>query len=84
MFEGRMIAIAGAVLGIVLGLLLCWAQIHFGLVKLGNTSGAFIIDAYPVSVHFWDIVLVFFTVLAVGWMAVWYPVRHLSKRLLGE
>ena len=84
MIEGRMIAAAGAVLGIILGLLLCWLQIRFGLVRLGNTSGAFIIDSYPVSVHFWDIVLVFVTVIAIGWVAVWYPVRHLSKRLLDE
>ena len=82
LFEGRMIAAAGALLGIVLGLLLCILQQHFGLVRLGNSSGSFIIDAYPVSVHFWDIVIVFFTVIAVGWLSVWYPVRHLSKRLL--
>ena len=82
LFEGRMIAAAGALLGIILGLLLCALQQHFGLVRLGNSSGSFIIDAYPVSVHFWDIVIVFFTVIAVGWLAVWYPVRHLSKRLL--
>ena len=84
MFEGRMIAAAGAVLGIILGLLLCWIQQTFGIVSLGRSSGAFVVDAYPVSVHFWDIILVFVTVIAVGWIAVWYPVRHLSKRLLGD
>ena len=84
MFEGRMIAAAGAILGIILGLLLCWLQQTFGLVSLGRSSGAFVVDAYPVSVHFWDIILVFLTVIAVGWIAVWYPVRHLSKRLLGD
>ncbi len=84
LFEGRMIAAAGAVIGIALGLLLCWLQQRFGLVGLGSTSGAFIVDAYPVSVHFWDIIIVFFTVLAVGWLAVWYPVHHLSSRLLSD
>ena len=84
MVEGRMIAAAGAVLGIILGLLLCWIQQTFGIVSLGRSSGAFVVDAYPVSVHFWDIILVFVTVIAVGWIAVWYPVRHLSKRLLGD
>ena len=84
LFEGRMIAAAGAVIGIFLGLLLCWLQQRFGLVGLGSTTGAFVVDAYPVSVHFWDIIIVFFTVLAVGWVAVWYPVRHLSKRLLSD
>jgi lipoprotein-releasing system permease protein len=84
MFEGRMIATAGAFLGILLGLLLCWLQQTFGLVSLGSSSGSFVVDAYPVSVHFWDIVVIFFTVIAVGWVAVWYPVRHLSRRLLEE
>ena len=82
MFEGRMIAVAGAVLGIILGLLLCWIQIQFGVVSLGRSSGSFVVDAYPVSVHASDIALVFVTVLVVGWIAVWYPVRHLSKRLI--
>lgn len=84
MIEGRMIAMAGAVIGIVLGLLLCWVQHTFGVVALGGSSGSFVVDAYPVSVHFWDIVIVFFTVVAVSWLAVWYPVRYLSKRLLGR
>ena len=82
MFEGRMIAVAGAVLGIALGLLLCWLQIRFGIVSLGKSSGSFVVDAYPVSVHASDIILVFVTVLVVGWIAVWYPVRYLSKRLI--
>ena len=83
LFEGRMIAAFGAVLGIGIGLLLCWLQQKYGLVALGESSGSFVVNAYPVSVHPWDIVLVFFTVLAVGWLAVWYPVRYFSKRLLG-
>ena len=83
MFEGRMIAIIGAVAGLLIGLLLCWAQTVFGLVGFGSSAGSFIVDAYPVSVHFADILLVFFTVVAVGWLAVYYPVKYLSRRLLG-
>ena len=29
-----------------------------------------------------DVAIVFFTVIAVGWIAVWYPVRYMSRRLL--
>ena len=36
----------------------------------------------PVSVHVGDLVIVFLTVLVVGWAAVWWPVRYLSRRLL--
>ena len=81
LFEGRLISFIGAVSGIVLGVLLCWLQQTFGLISLG-AAGSFIVDAYPVSVHWEDVVLIFFTVLAVGFLSVWYPVRYLSRRLL--
>lgn len=82
LFEGRMISVIGAVIGIAFGLLLCWIQQQYGLVRLGSTEGSFIVDAYPVSVHPWDVVLIFITVLLIGFLAVWYPVRYFSRRLL--
>ena len=84
LFEGRMISMAGAVVGVVVGLLLCWLQQTFGLVRLGDSSGSYVVDAYPISVHPWDIVLIFVTVILVGWIAVWYPVRVISKNKLKE
>jgi lipoprotein-releasing system permease protein len=82
LFEGRMISVIGAVLGILIGLLLCWLQQEYGLVRLGDSDGSFIVNAYPISVHYIDVFFIFITVIAVGWLAVWYPVRYLSKRLL--
>ena len=82
LFEGRMISAIGAVAGIVVGLTLCWLQQEYGLVGLGSSSGSFVVDAYPVSVHPEDIFVVLATVICVGWLAVWYPVRYFSKRLL--
>ena len=82
LFEGRMIAAAGAVAGIAAGLLLCWLQQCFGIVALGSQQGAFVVDAYPVSVHPGDIVAVFLTVLATSFVAVWYPVHYFARRLL--
>lgn len=82
LLEGRMISLAGALAGIIIGLLLCWLQQTYGIVRLGNSSGNFVIDAYPISVHPWDIILIFFTVVIVGWLAVWYPVRYMSRKLV--
>ena len=82
LFEGRMISAIGAIIGILLGLGLCWAQQQFGIVGLGSSSGNFVVNAYPVSVHPEDIVLVFVTVLVVGFLSVWYPVHYFSRRLL--
>lgn len=82
LFEGRLISLIGAVTGVLLGLLLCWLQQQFGIVALGQSSGTFVVDAYPVSVHPGDVLVVFLTVVAVGFLAVWYPVRYFSRRLL--
>lgn len=83
LFEGRLISAIGAAIGIIVGLLLCWLQQTYGLVALGSSSGMFIVDAYPVSVHYEDVLIVFVTVIAIGWLAAWYPVRMLSRKLIG-
>lgn len=84
LLEGRLITLFGALTGIALGLLLCFLQQRFGLISLGGGNGAFVVDAYPVSVHATDIFLIFGTVIAVGFLSVWYPVRYLSRKLLGK
>ena len=81
LFEGRMISFIGAVAGVLIGLALCLIQQEYGVISLGQ-SGSFIVDAYPVSVHAWDVIAVFVTVLVVGFLSVWYPIRYLSRRLL--
>lgn len=82
LYEGRLISTLGAVTGLLVGLFLCWLQQQFGIIKMGTTSGMFLVDAYPVSIYFTDLLLVFFTVLLIGYAALWYPIRYLSKRLL--
>ena len=82
LFEGRLISLFGALAGIVFGLLLCYLQQRFGIISLGGGSGSFIVDAYPVSVHATDVILIFVTVIAVGFLSVWYPVHYLTRRLL--
>lgn len=86
LLEGCLISFIGALVGVVLGLVLCLVQQEFGIISLGSgdTTGAFVVDAYPVSVHFSDVVLVLATVLVIGFLSVLYPVRYLSRRLLGH
>ena len=80
--EGWLISIIGAAIGVLLGLAVCWVQQQYGIVSLGKSAGAFIIDAYPVSVHYSDVLLVFITVVVVGFLSVLYPVRYALKREL--
>lgn len=76
--EGRLIALSGAVAGILLGVFLCLLQQKFGLIALGN-NGTFLVDAYPVSVHLTDVLLVLFTVIVIGFLCVWYPVKRMCR-----
>ena len=81
--EGWLISIIGSGIGIILGTLISLAQEHFGLIKIGG-SGTFIIDAYPVHYQFPDILLVWFTVLMIGYFAAYVPAGKISNDYLGE
>lgn len=83
-YEGWLISIIGATCGILLGLLVCWIQQEFGVVSLGQSSGSFVVDAYPVSVHYWDVALIFVTVVIVGFVSVLYPVRYATRKAMRE
>ena len=75
---GLLIAMLGAGLGFVLGLLLCWAQVQFHLVPLQGSS--FVVSYYPVSVQWTDVVLVMVTVLLVATLASWFPARRAAMQ----
>lgn len=79
--EGWLISLVGSMLGIFLGTGFSWLQQRFGLIKLSG-SGSFIIDAYPVRIEGWDIVLIWITVLFIGWIAARYPVAQISRKYL--
>ncbi len=76
--EGNLISLLGALFGIAIGVALCWAQQHYGLIAMGQSEGAFIVEAYPVVVKVWDLLLILFTVVIVSALVVWYPVRKLT------
>ena len=82
LLEGMLISSLGAVLGLLLGAILCWLQLRFGLIGLGSDANAFIVPAYPVKMVALDFIAVFFTVFLIGLMAAWYPVRQISRKYL--
>ncbi|MDR2928352.1 MAG: FtsX-like permease family protein [Cytophagaceae bacterium] len=77
--EGWFISLAGAVCGIVFGIVLIWLQQTFGLVSFG-AEGNYVVNAYPVVLKWFDIFIVFITVSTMGLIAAWYPVRVLVRR----
>jgi len=78
LFEGWMISAVGAVVGISLGTLLCLLQEHVGFLKLGS---GYVVEAYPVVTNLTDSMLVLVTVLIMGFLAAYYPVRYISKEI---
>lgn len=81
LYEGWLITFIGILSGILLGLILTLLQQHFGLLRLSNIPGAYIIDAYPVIVRAADILIVFTVVSVIGLLTVLYPVNNLRKKL---
>ena len=86
LLEGILITFVGAVVGIIGGLILCFVQQEYGIIALGygDSANSFVVDSYPVKVLIYDVLLVFITVLVVGFVSVIYPTRYLTHRLLSK
>ena len=78
-FEGAIISAMGAVIGIIAGVALTLAQQHFGLISMGG-AGEFIVESYPVKIIPGDVAATFITVIVVGFITVWLPVKALTRK----
>ena len=77
LYEGWMTSTLGAIAGLVIGLAICLIQEHFGLLKLGSGT-EYIISTYPVHVQPMDIIVIGVTVILIGFVAAWFPVRKVN------
>lgn len=84
LFEGMLISLSGALAGIITGGLISLLQQEFGIIKLGQGEGSFIIDTYPVQVEMLDFAYVFITVFLIAYFAAWLPVRRISRKYLEQ
>lgn len=80
LFEGWLISLLGAVIGTILGIIVCWAQIRFEIITF--PEGSFAVTGYPVQIIYSDIILAFTTVLLIGFVVSWYPLKFISKKYL--
>jgi lipoprotein-releasing system permease protein len=76
MREGFLITGIGTIIGLVLGLLVCWLQIRFHLVKFGDE---FVIPYYPIDMQLKDFIWIFGLIMVIGFFAALYPVRVFTK-----
>lgn len=73
--QGLQIGLIGCGLGGFIGIALSYAQQEYGMVKL---SSSFIIDAYPISIHFSDIAIILTGTMLLCLLASWYPAYRAS------
>lgn len=78
--EGWLISAIGAGTGLIGGVFLCWLQQKYGLLRLGQTAGAFVVDAYPVHLLWSDALAVLAIVTLLGLPTAWYPVKYLRNK----
>jgi lipoprotein-releasing system permease protein len=71
--EGLLLAGIGALSGIILAVIFCWAQVQFELIPL--EGGTFLINYYPVKLVAGDFLLILATVSVVAFTASWFPSR---------
>jgi len=79
LIEGMLISLGGAVAGLALGALICWIQMRFGIVRLGNVDSTFVVNTYPVQMIPFDFLVIFVIVMSIGFFAAWYPVYNIRK-----
>ncbi len=75
--QGALIAFTGALIGLVMGYLICLAQQSFGLVSLGIASA--VVDAYPVRIVLSDFVWISLAVVTITLLASWRPAFIASR-----
>ena len=80
LIEGWLISLSGALIGTILGVLVCLLQLKYGLVKIGGDN--IIFSKYPVRIEFFDVLIVFVTVVIIGYLASRLPVRYLTRKFL--
>lgn len=71
--EGMLLAGMGSVAGLLLAILICWAQVKYKLIAI--EGGTFLIDYYPVTMKASDFLLVLVTVMLIAFLASWFPAR---------
>lgn len=79
-FEGNLITLFGAILGIAIGTFLSLLQEQYGFITLGD--GSYIVSAYPVQLLLSDILYTFIAVFVIGYIASYFPVRYLIRKLV--
>jgi ABC-type lipoprotein release transport system permease subunit len=76
MREAFLISGIGALLGLLLGLCVCWLQLQFHLVSFGSE---FVVPYYPIELQAIDFIRIFGLIMCISFFAALYPVRVFTR-----
>lgn len=79
LIEGILITLVGLVLGLVLGVSICWLQTTFSIVEF---SEGYVVSTYPIQIRILDILSISAVVMLIGFVAAWYPVRLFTNKYM--
>jgi len=74
-YEGMLINIFGGFIGVIIGLTICYLQIYFSFLPMDEYT------AFPIIVKGMDLMNIIITVLVIGFISSYFPVKYLVKRL---
>ena len=67
LLQGTIVSFLGAIFGVALGLGIAWLQKVYPMLYIN--PNAIVPIAYPIEIHFSEVILVFFTILVLGFIA---------------
>lgn len=82
-WESMIVALIGGLAGVVLGVVLCLLQQHFGLIRVGDGVST-IITAYPVRLEAMDLLVTMVPVLLIGAATAMITAAFARKRVINQ
>ena len=78
--EGTIIAVVGGIIGLILGIIAVLLQQYVGIIRLGDGTGSYIVEYYPVALQLQDVLLVLATITIIGGIAAFTTVKISMKK----
>ena len=79
--EGTIIAVVGGILGLIIGIIAVLLQQYVGIIRLGDGTGSYIVEYYPVALQLQDVLIVLATITIIGGIAAFSTVKVSMKWL---
>ena len=79
--EGTIIAVIGGILGLIIGIIAVLLQQYVGIIRLGDGTGSYIVEYYPVALQLQDVLIVLATITIIGGIAAFTTVKISMKRV---